>query len=134
MGCSSFVFVLLVVFQFKRGVEEKIEPSIPESRKEDFRRQIMAKVGTLARESRKFEWDTDERLRKGLEKKLYEERKHTIKLDSLVSSVMDDETRKKIDVVKTFMIEKLGYCEVCAKDALEFVAGIWAKGGKTQAK
>ena len=117
-----------------RGVEEKIEPSIPESRKEDFRRQIMAKVGTLARESRKFEWDTDERLRKGLEKKLYEERKHTIKLDSLVSSVMDDETRKKIDVVKTFMIEKLGYCEVCAKDALEFVAGIWAKGGKTQAK
>jgi len=113
-----------------RGVEEKMDPPIPESRKDDFRRQIMAKLGSLAREGKKFEWDSDERLRKALERKLFEERKHTIKLESLVSSVMDEETRKKIDVVKSFMIDKLGYCEICAKDALEFVASIWAKGEK----
>lgn len=111
-----------------RSIEEKMEPPIPDSRKEDFRRQIMAKLGSLARGGTKFEWNSDDRLRKALEKKLYEERKDTIKLESLVSTVMDDETRKKIDTVRTFMVEKLGYCEICAKDALEFVASLRAKG------
>ncbi len=119
-----------------RSIEEKMDPPIPESRKDDTRRGFAQKVGSLGREGKKFEWDSDDRLRKALELKLFEDRQDTIKLESMVSTVMDDETRKKIDVVKTFMKEKKGYCDECAKAALLFVSSVFAKGGsgKTEKK
>ena len=52
----------------------------------------------------------------------------TIKLTSLVSSVIDQETQQKIDVVKTRMISNYGYCQICATDVLNYVASIFARG------
>ena len=80
-----------------RSIEEKIE--IPESRKDDFRREIMNYIGALALEGKTFSWDSNERLRQALEMKLFEDLKDTIKLTSLVSNVVDDETPEKIEVV-----------------------------------
>ena len=42
--------------------------------------------------------------------------------------VVDKETQEKIDVVKSRLIKNHGYCEICATDALNFVASIFAKG------
>jgi serine protein kinase len=109
-----------------RSVEEKID--IPESRKEDFRREIMNYIGALAVEGRTFDYRTNERLHKALELKLFEDQKDSIKLTSLVSAVVDRETQEKIDVVKNRMIRNYGYCEVCATDVLNFVASIFARG------
>ena len=86
-----------------RSIEEKID--IPESRKDDFRQEIMNYIGALAIEGRKFEYNTNARLLKALELKLFEDQKDTIKLKNLVSSVVDDETQKKIDVVKQRLIK-----------------------------
>jgi serine protein kinase len=109
-----------------RSIEEKID--IPEARKDDFRREIMNYIGALAVEGKQFDYTTNERLRKALELKLFEDQKDTIKLTSLVSSVVDKETQEKIDVVKARLIKYYGYDEISATDALNFVASIFARG------
>src|SRR6202034_3551043 len=109
-----------------RTIEEKID--IPESRKDDFRREIMNYIGALAIEGRTFDYKTNERLHKALELKLFEDQKDSIKLTSLVSSVVDRDTQAKIDVVKQRLIKNFGYDEVSATDVLNFVASIFARG------
>jgi serine protein kinase len=109
-----------------RSVEEKID--IPDSRKDDFRREIMNYIGALALEGRQFDYKTNERLHKALELKLFEDQKDTIKLTSLVSNVVDANTQAKIDIVKTRLIKNYGYDEVSATDVLNFVASIFARG------
>lgn len=109
-----------------RSLEEKID--IPESRKDDFRREIMNYIGALAIENKQFDYRSNERLQKALELKLFEDQKDSIKLASLISSVVDKETQEKIDVVKSRMIKYYGYCDVCATDVLNFVASIFARG------
>ncbi len=109
-----------------RSIEEKID--IPESRKDDFRREIMNYIGALALEGKKFDYKTNERLHKALELKLFEDQKDTIKLTSLVSNVVDAETQAKIDVVKARLIRDYGYDEESATDVLHYVASIFARG------
>jgi serine protein kinase len=111
-----------------RSIEEKIE--IPESRKDDFRREIMNYIGAMALDGRTFSWDSNDRLRSALEMKLFEDQKDSIKLTSLVSNVIDGETQEKIEVVKNRMIKNMGYCDVCATDVLNYVASIFARGDK----
>ncbi len=109
-----------------RSIEEKID--IPDSRKDDFRREIMNYIGALALEGRQFDYKTNERLHKALELKLFEDQKDTIKLTSLVSNVVDQNTQEKIDIVKGRLIKNYGYCEICSTDILTFVASIFARG------
>jgi serine protein kinase len=109
-----------------RAVEEKIE--IPESRKDDFRREIMNYIGALSLEGKKFDYKTNERLHKALELKLFEDQKDSIKLTSLVSSVVDKDTQEKIEIVKTRLIKDFGYDEISATDVLHYVASIFARG------
>ena len=109
-----------------RSIEEKID--IPESRKDDFRREIMNFIGALAIEGKTFDYRTNDRLRKALELKLFEDQKDSIKLTSLVSAVMDKETQEKIDIVKSRLIRYYGYNEESATDVLNFVASIFARG------
>lgn len=109
-----------------RSIEEKID--IPESRKDDFRQEIMNYIGALALDGKKFEYNTNARLYRALELKLFEDQRDTIKLKNLVSSVVDDETQAKIDVVKQRLIKQFGYNETSATDVLNYVASIFARG------
>ncbi len=113
-----------------RSIEEKID--IPDSRKDDFRQEIMNYIGALALDGRKFEYNTNARLLKALELKLFEDQRDTIKLKNLVSSVVDDETQQKIDVVKQRLIKYFGYNETSATDVLNYVASIFARGDSKQ--
>jgi serine protein kinase len=109
-----------------RAIEEKID--IPESRKDDFRREIMNYIGALAVEGKQFQYNTNERLHRALEQKLFEDQKDSIKLTSLVSNVIDKETQEKIEVVKQRMIRNFGYNDESASDVLNYVASIFARG------
>lgn len=109
-----------------RSIEEKIE--IPESRKDDFRREIMNYIGALAIDGRHFDFRMNDRLHRALELKLFEDQKDSIKLSTLVSSVVDRETQEKIDIVKSRLIRNFGYDEESATDVLNFVASIFARG------
>jgi serine protein kinase len=109
-----------------RSIEEKID--IPESRKDDFRREIMNYIGALSLDGKRFDFRTNERLQKALELKLFQDQKDTIKLTSLVSSVVDKDTQEKIDIVKSRLIRNYGYDEDSATDVLNYVASIFARG------
>jgi serine protein kinase len=109
-----------------RSIEEKIE--IPENRKDDFRREIMNFIGARAVEGKKFDWQSNDRLRRALELKLFEDQKDSIKLKTLVSAVVDKETQEKIDIIKSRLMRYFGYNEVSATDVLNYVASIFARG------
>ena len=109
-----------------RSIEEKID--IPESRKDDFRQEIMNYIGALSLDGKKFDYRTNARLHKVLELKLFEDQRDTIKLKNVVSGVVDDETQAKIDVVKQRLIKYFGYNETSATDVLNYVASIFARG------
>lgn len=109
-----------------RSVEEKID--IPDSRKDDFRREIMNYIGALSLDGKRFDYKTNERLQKALELKLFQDQKDTIKLTSLVSRVVDKDTQEKIDIVKGRLIRTYGYDEDSASDVLNYVASIFARG------
>jgi serine protein kinase len=109
-----------------RSIEEKIE--IPESRKDDFRREVMNYIAALALDGKTFDYRSNERLHRALELKLFEDQKDTIKLTSLVSKVVDAETQAKIDVVKSRLIRDYGYDDESANDILHYVASIFARG------
>lgn len=109
-----------------RSIEQKID--IPESRQDDFRREVMNYIGALALENKSFDYRSNERLQKALELKLFEDQKDSIKLTSLISNVVDKETQEKIDVVKARMIKYFGYNDESATDVLNYVASIFARG------
>jgi serine protein kinase len=109
-----------------RSIEERID--IPETRRDDFRREIMNYIGALSLDGKSFNYRTNERLQKALEMKLFEDQKDTIKLTSLVSNVVDAETQEKIDIVKARLIRNYGYNDESATDVLHYVASIFARG------
>ncbi|NVB43345.1 serine protein kinase [Pseudenhygromyxa sp. WMMC2535] len=109
-----------------RSIETKID--IAESRKDDFRREIMHYIGALAVEGKQFDFRTNERLYKALELKLFEDQKDSIKLTSLVRNVVDKESQEKIEVVKQRLIRDYGYDDASATDVLTYVASIFARG------
>lgn len=109
-----------------RSIESRID--IPDTRKDDFRREIMNYIGALSLDGKTFNYKTNERLQKALELKLFEDQKDTIKLTSLVSNVVDQETQMKIDIVKGRLIRDYGYDEESATDVLQYVASIFARG------
>jgi serine protein kinase len=112
-----------------RAIEEKID--IPNSRKEDFRKELMNFIGALAVEQKKFHYHTNERLQKALELKLFEDSRNTINLGSMLTDVVDADTQSKIEVVKDRLIKNYGYIEESARDVIQYVASVFARGDVT---
>lgn len=112
-----------------RQIEEKI--GIPDNGSEDFRRQIAAFIGDLAYKGKQFRWDSNPKLKKALEMKLFEDVKDTIKLSALNmngATVVDKDIQEKIDAIKTRLINQFGYNERSATDVLQFVGGVFQRG------
>ena len=115
-----------------RSIEEKID--IPPARKDDFRRELMNYIAAQALDGKTFDFRQNERLHRALELKLFEDSKDTIKLQSLVSQNIDQETQAKINVVKQRLIDHYGYDDQSANDVLQYVASIFARGDATKTK
>jgi serine protein kinase len=113
-----------------RSIEEKIG-GISEARKEQFRASLMASIGSLMRKGEKFSYKTDHRLRKAIEKKIFEDNRNNIKLTTFSSAQTDTENLKKLEIIKNRLIEEYGYCEYCAKDLMNYIGGLLARGDIT---
>lgn len=111
-----------------RSIEEKI--GVVEQACDDFRRSIVASIGTMARRGQEFRWDSNPQLKTALEKKLFEDTRDTIKLSSLTKEAaeIDPDLQEKIEAVKTRLIKQYGYNEKSATDVLEYVSSILARG------
>lgn len=112
-----------------RSIEGKIE--IPEQGADDFRRSMAGFIGSLSVQGKAFKWDSNPRLKKALEAKLFEDTKDHINLSKLHvagSSVVDKDLQKKIDAVKQRLVDNFGYNQQSATDVLDFVSSIFARG------
>ncbi|MFC6963831.1 PrkA family serine protein kinase [Halocatena marina] len=107
---------------FLRSVEEKL--NIPEDRKDDFRQEVSNWVSRRAREGTSFNPQDNDRLRRALERKLWEDKKHNINFSALVSSgeTEDDERNAWIEA----LVDQ-GYSREGAKEVLEFAGAEVAK-------
>lgn len=112
-----------------RAIESKID--IPEQGADDFRRQIAVFMADLGHKGKTFSWNSDARLKKALEAKLFEDVKDTIKLSALSGSganIVDKDMQEKIDAIKTRLIKQYGYNDRSARDVLEFISAIFSRG------
>jgi len=107
---------------FLRSVEEKLE--IPEDRKNDFRQEVSNWVSRRARDGTSFDPQDNDRLRRALERKLWEDKKHNINFSALVSAneLDDDERSAWIDA----LVDQ-GYSPEGAREVLEFAGAEVAK-------
>ncbi|SDM38521.1 putative serine protein kinase, PrkA [Halogranum gelatinilyticum] len=108
--------------KFLRSVEEKLD--IPEDRKEDFRQEVSNWVSRRAREGTSFNPQDNDRLRRALERKLWEDKKHNINFSALVSAneLDDDERNAWVDG----LVDQ-GYSREGAREVLEFAGAEVAK-------
>ncbi len=109
-----------------RAIEEKIE--ISEGRRDDFRHELMNFVAAVEREGRTFDWTQNKRLARALELKTFEDRRDSIQLTSLVSTVVDPDAQAKIGVIRERLMRRFGYDELSADEVLQRVAGLFARG------
>jgi serine protein kinase len=103
--------------KFLRSVEEKLD--IPEDRKDDFRQEVSNWVSRRARRGEPFEPTDNERLQRALEQKIWQEKKHNINFNALISSGDIEEEADANQWIETLVSEK-GYSRQGARDVLEF--------------
>ena len=101
---------------FLRAVEEKLD--IPDDRKDDFRQEVSNWVSRRAREGSSFNPQENERLRRALERKLWEDKKHNINFSALVSTEDVEDDAERSAWVEA-LIEQ-GYSRGGALEVLEF--------------
>ncbi|SEO72600.1 putative serine protein kinase, PrkA [Halogranum amylolyticum] len=108
--------------KFLRSVEERLD--IPEDRKDDFRQEVSNWVSRRAREGTSFNPQDNDRLRRALERKLWEDKKHNINFSALVSAneLDDDERNAWVDA----LVDQ-GYSREGAREVLEFAGAEVAK-------
>ncbi|MBL8859308.1 MAG: serine protein kinase [Planctomycetes bacterium] len=109
-----------------RSIEEKID--IPEARKGDFRHELLNYIASVQSEGRTFDYRENTRLVRALELKTFEDKRDTIQLTSVVSTVIDPDTQEKISVIRDRLMRECGYDEVSADEVLHHVAGLFARG------
>ncbi len=109
-----------------RTIEEKVD--IPEARKGDFRHELLNYIAAVQSEGRTFDYRENGRLVRALELKTFEDKRDTIQLTSLVSTVIDPDTQEKIGVIRDRLMREFGYDEVSADEVLHHVAGLFARG------
>jgi len=107
---------------FMRAVEEKLD--IPADQKDDFRQQVSNWVSRRAREGKAFDPHDNERLRRALERKLWEDKKHNINFSALVAQSEAD--REEESTWVDALVER-GYSEPGAREVLEFAGAAVAK-------
>ncbi|MCG7342592.1 PrkA family serine protein kinase [Sporosarcina sp. ACRSL] len=104
-----------------RSIEEQI--GISENAKRAFREEILIRISAYARKGKRFEYNSHERLREAIQKKLFADLKDVVKITT--SSTTPDETHlKKINEVVARLIDEYGYNSISANELLRYVGSL----------
>lgn len=104
-----------------RSIEEQI--GISENAKKAFRDEILIRISSYARRGRKFEYNSHERLREAIERKLFADLKDVVKITTSTKTP-DEQHLKKINEVTARLIDEHGYCPVCANELLRYTGSL----------
>lgn len=104
-----------------RSIEEQI--GVSESAKKAFREEILIRLSSYARKGKKFDYNSHERMREAIEKKLFADLKDVVKITTS-SKTPDAEQLKRINEVSARLIDENGYCPICANELLKYVGSL----------
>lgn len=104
-----------------RSIEEQI--GVPESAKKAFREEILIRLSSYARKNKRFHYNSHERLREAIEKKLFADLKDVVRITTSTKTP-DVEQLKRINQVSARLIEEHGYCPNCANELLRYVGSL----------
>ncbi|SHK01983.1 PrkA family serine protein kinase [Alicyclobacillus tolerans] len=104
-----------------RSIEEQI--GISENAKRAFREEILIRISTYARRGKRFEYNSHERLREAIEKKLFSDLKDVVKITTS-SKTPDEQQLKKVNEVTARLIDEHGYCPICANELLRYTGSL----------
>lgn len=104
-----------------RSIEEQI--GISENSKKAFREEILIRISAYARRGKRFDYNSHERLREAIQKKLFTDLKDVVKITT--SSKMPDESQlKKVNEVIARLVEEYGYTPASANELLRYVGSL----------
>jgi len=107
-----------------RSIEEQI--GVSEHAKKEFRDGILKSVGVLARKGKQFTYDSDERLKQAIEKKLFADLRDVVKITTSTRTP-DSEQLQRINAVVARLVQEEGYCAICANELVRYVGALLSR-------
>jgi len=104
-----------------RSIEEQI--GVNENAKRAFREEILIRISLYARKGKRFEYDSHERLKEAIEKKLFVDLKDVVKITTSTKTP-DEQQLKRMNEVMARLIDEHNYCPVCANELLRYVGSL----------
>ncbi|MFB4212045.1 PrkA family serine protein kinase [Shouchella sp. 1P09AA] len=104
-----------------RSIEEQI--GISENAKKAFREEILIRISAYARKGKRFEYNSHERLREAIQKKLFADLKDIVKITTSVKTPDESQLKKMNDVIAR-LIDEHGYNSVSANELLRYVGSL----------
>ncbi|SDN32446.1 putative serine protein kinase, PrkA [Psychrobacillus sp. OK028] len=104
-----------------RSIEEQI--GISENAKKAFREEILIRLSAYARKGKRFEYNSHERLREAIQKKLFADLKDVVKITTS-SKTPDEAHLKKVNEVVARLIDEHGYNSTSANELLKYVGSL----------
>lgn len=104
-----------------RSIEEQI--GVSENAKRAFREEILIRLSAFARKGKRFDYNSHERLREAIQKKLFADLKDVVKITTS-SKTPDESQLKKINEVVARLIDEHGYDSNSANELLRYVGSL----------
>ncbi|CDQ38057.1 MULTISPECIES: PrkA family serine protein kinase [Virgibacillus] len=104
-----------------RSIEEQI--GISENAKKAFREEILIRISAYARKGKRFDYNSHERLRQAIQKKLFADLKDVVKITTSTKTP-DESQLKKINEVIARLVDEYGYNSVSANELLRYVGSL----------
>src|SRR6185369_12722800 len=107
-----------------RSIEEQI--GISENAKNTFRQEILIRISSYSRKGKSFEYNSHERLKEAIEKKIFSDLKDVVKITTSTKTPDADQLRRINEVIDR-LIKEHGYCPVCANELLTYVGTLLSR-------
>ncbi len=107
-----------------RSIEEQI--GVSENAKNMFRQEILIRISTYARKGKRFEYNSHERLKEAIEKKIFADLKDIVKITTSTKSPDADQLRRINEVIDR-LVKKHGYTSESANELLNYVGSLLSR-------
>jgi serine protein kinase len=107
-----------------RSIEEQI--GISENAKNTFRQEILIRISSYSRKGKAFEYNSHERLKEAIEKKIFSDLKDVVKITTSTKTPDADQLRRINEVIDR-LVKDHGYCPVCANELLSYVGTLLSR-------
>jgi serine protein kinase len=104
-----------------RSIEEQI--GVTENAKKQFREELLIRMSSYARRGKGFTYESHERLKEAIEKKLFADLKDIVKITTSAKNPNPDQLKRMNQVLET-LVEKHSYCPVCANETMKYVGSL----------